>query len=288
MLRSMRTLFAAAQMRTATPSPSVRRFLATSRSPLSYEDQQPTYAPRPYGPRSFQNFAPSEGNQYSAKPTQAAPSSAKESSPAPTSSGSSYSRSEYNSAATAFSFPSTSNNAAIYANIPQEGFSSEISSVLTEQLDESIVEILPEGMIYVPVVHYRRQLNKAFGPGGWFLCPVSDHIQKDKFLYREFALFCNGRIVSQVVGEHTINDSNSSFASNAESCKSNAITRASKDLGIFADLHDPSYAEQWKKRFAERVLCEHMRTKERRYLWKRTNRFFSYPWQDPRGKGQSE
>jgi hypothetical protein len=99
---------------------------------------------------------------------------------------------------------------------------------------------------------------------------------------REYALFCNGRFVSQATGEHTYYPTRGgmSFGKACESAKSNALMRCCKDLGIASDLWDPQFVTKWKAEYAQEVWCENVRTKERRKLWQRKglNGLFPYPW----------
>lgn len=60
-------------------------------------------------------------------------------------------------------------------------------------IDPNIIEVKPDGIIYVPEIHYRRILNKAFGPGAWGLAPRGETIVTDKAVTREYALVAHGR-----------------------------------------------------------------------------------------------
>lgn len=63
-------------------------------------------------------------------------------------------------------------------------------------MDDKIVDIIIDGLIYLPEIKYRRVLNKAFGPGGWGLAPRSETNVGPKIVSREYALVCQGRSVS--------------------------------------------------------------------------------------------
>lgn len=90
-------------------------------------------------------------------------------------------------------------------------------------------------MIYLPEIKYRRVLNKAFGPGGWGLAPRGEHNISAKNISREYALICNGRFVSQARGEQDYFDI-TGLPTASEGCKSNALMRCCKDLGIASEL----------------------------------------------------
>lgn len=88
------------------------------------------------------------------------------------------------------------------------------------------MEIRPDGILYLPEVGYRRMLFKAFGPGGWALMPRGDYQASEGFVYREYALYCQGRFVAQAYGEMAFDESKSgsrSVATALEGAKSNAL-----------------------------------------------------------------
>lgn len=92
-----------------------------------------------------------------------------------------------------------------------------------------------DGLIYLPEIKYRRILNRAFGPGGWGLAPRGEHTISPKNISREYALICSGRFVSQARGEQDFFDI-SGLPTASEGCKSNALMRCCKDLGIASEL----------------------------------------------------
>lgn len=108
--------------------------------------------------------------------------------------------------------------------------------------------------MYLPEIKYRRILNKAFGPGGWGLAPRSETNVGPKVVSREYALVCFGRsdlflcqscpvfaelephrLVAIARGEQEYFDP-SGVATATEACKSNALMRCCKDLGIASEL----------------------------------------------------
>jgi hypothetical protein len=112
--------------------------------------------------------------------------------------------------------------------------------------------------MYLPEIKYRRVLNKAFGPGGWGLAPRSETNVGPKIVSREYALVCQGRhvphpctfsyiievdsplhvlprLVAIARGEQEYFDP-SGVATATEACKSNALMRCCKDLGIASEL----------------------------------------------------
>jgi hypothetical protein len=122
-----------------------------------------------------------------------------------------------------------------FHGLSTQPFSDEAAKVLTAPLDTNDVEIKPDGIIYLPEIKYRRILNRAFGPGGWGLAPRSETTISPKSVSREYALVCHGRLVSVARGEQDYFDP-AGIATATEGCKSNALMRCCKDLGIASEL----------------------------------------------------
>lgn len=128
--------------------------------------------------------------------------------------------------------------------------------------------LLIDGLLYLPEIKYRRILNRAFGPGGWGLAPRGEHTISPKNISREYALVCNGRFVSQARGEQDFFDV-SGLPTASEGCKSNALMRCCKDLGIASELWDPSFIRKYKKKYCVEVWAEHVTTKKKKKLWRK-------------------
>lgn len=126
-------------------------------------------------------------------------------------------------------------------------------AALAAPVDDSLVEIKPDGAIYLPEVHYRRVLTQAFGPLGWLLWPRGPHtlLAGGTVLTREYVLVCKGRVVATARGSATLH-AHTNAAQATESVKSNALMRTCKDLGIASELWDARYVAQWRERFATR------------------------------------
>lgn len=125
-----------------------------------------------------------------------------------------------------------------------------------------------DGLIYLPEIKYRRILNRAFGPGGWGLAPRGEHTISPKNISREYALICSGRFVSQARGEQDFFDI-SGLPTASEGCKSNALMRCCKDLGIASELWDPVFIRKYKKKYCTEVWAEHVATKKKKKLWRK-------------------
>lgn len=156
-------------------------------------------------------------------------------------------------------------------------FPEKSAEVLTSPINEGDIEIKPEGLIYLPEIKYRRILNRAFGPGGWGLAPRSETLITPKMITREYALIAHGRLVAIARGEQDYFDP-SGIPTATEGCKSNAMMRCCKDLGVASELWDPRFIRQFKKKFAHQVFVEYIPTKKTKAIWMRKDDEIIYPY----------
>ncbi|KAF4619917.1 hypothetical protein D9613_004912 [Agrocybe pediades] len=167
-----------------------------------------------------------------------------------------------------------------YSGLSAQPFPKEITDVLLAPIDPMDVEMKPDGLIYLPEIKYRRILNKAFGPGGWGLAPRTETNVGPKIVSREYALVCLGRLVAIARGEQEYFDP-SGVATATEACKSNALMRCCKDLGIASELWDPRFIREFKAKYCVEVFAEHLPTKKKKKLWRRKDQpKFGYPYQE--------
>eukprot|EP01113_Clastostelium_recurvatum_P028796 TRINITY_DN3477_c0_g2_i6.p1 TRINITY_DN3477_c0_g2~~TRINITY_DN3477_c0_g2_i6.p1 ORF type:complete len:363 (+),score=71.84 TRINITY_DN3477_c0_g2_i6:41-1090(+) len=172
----------------------------------------------------------------------------------------------------------------IYQGISNQAFSKEIADILSAPLDSNDIEIKPDGLIYLPEIKYRRILNKSFGPGGWGLKPTGPPQTEKGNITRPYALYCQGRFVSEAIGENQyFEGGHMSSATAIEGSKSNAVMRCCKDLGVGSELWDPVFIQKWKAAYTVEVLCEDDRTKSKKKMWRRKDRQpFGYPYKEVR------
>ncbi|KZT05558.1 mitochondrial genome maintenance MGM101 [Laetiporus sulphureus 93-53] len=167
-----------------------------------------------------------------------------------------------------------------YQGLSAKPFPKETIDLLLAPVDPEDVEVKPDGMIYLPEIKYRRVLNKAFGPGGWGLAPWSKLDIGPKVVSREHALFCLGRLVAVARGEQEYFDPDG-IATASEACKSNALMRCCKDLGIASELWDPRFIREFKAKYAVEVFATHAVTKKAKKLWRRKDQpKFEYPYRE--------
>ncbi|KAI9357300.1 mitochondrial genome maintenance MGM101 [Zopfochytrium polystomum] len=160
-----------------------------------------------------------------------------------------------------------------------EPFPKEANEILLSPIPLTDIEIKPDGMIYLPEIKYRRILNRAFGPGGWGLVPRGPHTIGTKTISREYALFCLGRFVSVARGEQDYFGSSDGLPTASEGCKSNALMRCCKDLGIASELWDPAFIRSFKDQHCVQVWAS-TNTGGKKLLWRRKDRTLDYPYKE--------
>ncbi|KAF8316978.1 mitochondrial genome maintenance MGM101-domain-containing protein [Cantharellus anzutake] len=166
-----------------------------------------------------------------------------------------------------------------YHGLSVEPFPPEAAEILMAPIDPLDIEMKPDGLIYLPEIKYRRILNKAFGPGGWGLAPRGPTHVGPKVVSREYALVCLGRLVAVARGEQEYFDKNG-IPTATEACKSNALMRCCKDLGVASELWDPRFIRDFKAKHCVEVFVEHIPTKRKRKLWRRRDAKFDYPYKE--------
>lgn len=166
---------------------------------------------------------------------------------------------------------------ASFHGLSTEAFSPELAAKLMTPLDPEDVEVKPDGIIYLPEIKYRRILNGAFGPGGWGLAPRGELVVGEKVVSREYALVVQGRFVGQARGECPYFGEDG-VSTAGEGCKSNALMRCCKDIGIASELWDPRFIRQFRQKHCREVWVEHVATKKRRQIWLRKDCPPVYPY----------
>ncbi|WVW86140.1 hypothetical protein I302_108181 [Kwoniella bestiolae CBS 10118] len=167
-----------------------------------------------------------------------------------------------------------------FSGLSERPFPKEVADELLRELKPEDVEIKPDGLLYLPEIKYRRTLNAAFGPGGWGLAPRGETNVGPRIVSREWGLVCLGRLVSIARGEQEYFDP-SGIPTATEACKSNALMRCCKDLGIASELWDPGFIREFKAKHCKEVYVEHTATKKKKKLWRKTKGpKFEYPWRE--------
>lgn len=189
-----------------------------------------------------------------------------------------------------------------FHGLSSEAFSPEAAKALLAPIDPDEIEVKPDGIIYLPEIKYRRILNQAFGPGGWGLAPRGETIVTAKAVTREYALVALGRyvmilqfysaamlryftdilhyrLVSVARGEQDYY-SPEGIPTAVEGCKSTALRRCCKDLGVASELWDPRFIRMFMAQHVKEVFVEHQVTKKRRKMYLRKDDTIKYPFKE--------
>ncbi|KAL8944000.1 MAG: hypothetical protein Q9216_000709 [Gyalolechia sp. 2 TL-2023] len=164
-----------------------------------------------------------------------------------------------------------------FHGLSTEAFSKEAAEALLAPISPEDIEVKPDGIVYLPEIKYRRILNKAFGPGAWGLAPRGETIVTAKAVTREYALVALGRLVSVARGEQDYFHPEG-IPTAVEGCKSNALMRCCKDLGVASELWDPRFIRSFISTHAKEVWVEHQQTQKRRKIWMRKDDQIKYPF----------
>lgn len=119
--------------------------------------------------------------------------------------------------------------------------------------------------------------------GKFFLsCPIISSLPKPQ--HKLITLSPSNRFVAQARGEQQY-FSDDGVSTAAEGCKSNALMRCCKDLGIASELWDPRFIRGFMKSHAQQVWVEHATTKKKRQIWLRKDDEVRYPYKKSTGGG---
>ncbi|KAI9820228.1 MAG: hypothetical protein M1827_005850 [Pycnora praestabilis] len=171
-----------------------------------------------------------------------------------------------------------------FHGLSSQPFPKEVADILLQSVAPDDIEVKPDGIIYLPEIKYRRILNSAFGPGGWGLAPRGETIVTAKAVTREYALVAHGRLISVARGEQDY-FSPEGIPTATEGCKSNAMMRCCKDLGVASELWDPRFIRRFMGKHAKEIFVEHAVTKKRKKIWLRKDDDVRYPFKETKGFG---
>lgn len=87
------------------------------------------------------------------------------------------------------------------------------------------------------------------------------------------------RLVSIARGEQQYFDPDG-IPTATEGCKSNALMRCCKDLGIASELWDPRFIRKFTSDFTKEVWVEHVTTKKKRKVVLRKDDTVRYPFKE--------
>jgi hypothetical protein len=150
----------------------------------------------------------------------------------------------------------------------------EIAEILSAPADPDDLDVKPDGSVYLSHCHVRARLDKAFGPppngwkflrkGDWSMRTTTDKYGKETTtVVGEFGLWIrepNGhwdlRAEACGEGDYQSSNANAGYTDATEAAKSQALTRACKDLGIGRECWDRHFTDRWRA-----AHCIQVRTK---------------------------
>lgn len=147
----------------------------------------------------------------------------------------------------------------VYAGISGTPVNDAQSEILTAPVSYEQVEIKPDraGSVYLSHAHYRRRLNMAFKPAGWALRRISEVRWVGGVMYAEFALYAEGRFLSQSTGEQKYQDNGEmTFGDALEGAKSNALMRCCKDLGVGLECWNREWTDAYRRAACVKVFVK--------------------------------
>ena len=169
-------------------------------------------------------------------------------------------------------------------------FSEEERGILLGRIDPLQVKIRPDGIVYLPASRYQECLDRAFLPGAWALAPRTPWAERDGVVYREYDLYIHGHWRSEGMGamRYQPNNPDMTWADCCEGATSEALRRCCKRLGMFREIHEIDWRENWKKEYAIAVWRKPKDGKKNKPEWRRKD---AGPFWDEVGlvkKGESQ
>ncbi len=141
---------------------------------------------------------------------------------------------------------------ALAEHAGEEPFGDGVVSILSAPIEDTIVDIRPDGLIYVSHNHYRDRLDQAFGVGGWALIPLDRPAIKDNRVVYWGFLKAHGQYIADAVGgaSYYPNNRQGSYDNSVEAAKSDCLVRCCKALPLYRQCWDRDYSDWWKATYA--------------------------------------
>lgn len=130
-----------------------------------------------------------------------------------------------------------------------------VAKLRTPVKDEIVTRRGHDGVIYAEWVHYQRVLDDAFGIGGWRLVPKTGvHVRTEGN-----TVTWSGALFVRIPGSpkfHFVKEAKGGCqlhqkmnpADAAEGAQSDCLTKCCKKLGIFSELYEKKWREDWETR----------------------------------------
>ena len=132
------------------------------------------------------------------------------------------------------------------------------AETLYAPLDPGLIQVRPDGLVYLPWTFYSRRLRDTFRMQ-WAMVAMGEPRTAGELVIWGFYLSVKGQIVGMpAMGECTYRSNNRtmSWGDAVEGAKSNALMRLCKALGIGLELWDREFVETWRKENAEQKIVE--------------------------------
>lgn len=167
-------------------------------------------------------------------------------------------------------------------------FTAEERRILEEPVDESKVEVLPSGEVYMTHTQYTRLFNRTFGAGSWALVPAALPAEKHKVVSQKFVLMVRGLPACEADGEMEYYENNRrmSYSTAMEATRGIALRRLGKRLGVWLELWDKRWTRRWLAAHAIEVSVQ-QRDKSWQWQWRRSDDP-PFPYEGRRGGSAQE
>lgn len=116
-------------------------------------------------------------------------------------------------------------------------------------VDLGVVRVLPGGEIYVKHTDYTRFCNRVFGVGEWALVQNGRPLSNGKTFVTPYVLYIHGVPMAGAVGEQEYFENNpkQTQGSAIESTYASGLRRTLKHIGLWSELWDPEFGEDFKR-----------------------------------------
>lgn len=111
------------------------------------------------------------------------------------------------------------------------------------------------------------------------MAPRGESIVTAKLITREYGLIVQGRLVSIARGEQQYFDPDG-IPTATEGCKSNALMRCCKDLGIASELWDPRFIRKFTNEATKEIWVEHVVNRKKKKIVVRKEDTVRYPFKE--------
>lgn len=144
-------------------------------------------------------------------------------------------------------------------------------NILNADPTDDELAILPTGELYMPHLHVRRRLNKAFGTGCYVVREVSPVSRQGDQVIQTWAIDIDGlgeRARATGGAEYRERNKRTTWDDAIESAKSIAISRCGKAMGIGLILTDKRFCRAWRAIHCGIAKVTDFRNRES-YQWRR-------------------